>query len=85
MILKSLGPSFRLLNFFGHTTTESYGSNGLSFFFQLLNRASFIKKKDIKDYKDHFSMHGNNTPPPPKKKEPCHLDLRLFWFIQQIV
>lgn len=67
MILKPLGPSFWLLQFFCQTTTESYGSYGLSLIFQLLNRASFIKKKKyIKDYKDHFCMEI--TPPPPRKK-----------------
>lgn len=45
MILKSLGPSFWLLQFFFcHTTTKIYDSYGLSLIFQLLNWASFIEK-----------------------------------------
>lgn len=58
---------FGYYNFFCQTTTESYGSYGLSLIFQLLNRASFIKKKNIKDYKDHFCMEITPPPPPEKK------------------
>lgn len=82
MILKSLGPSFWLLQF-----CLSYNHRNLWKLWTRINfstaKSGFFYGKNIKDYKDHVCMEI--TPPPKKKKEPCSLDLRLFLFIQQIV
>lgn len=65
MILKPLGPSFWLLQFFLSNNHRKLWKLWTLINFSTAKSGFFYKKKNIKDYKDHFCMEI--TSPPEKK------------------